>query len=171
MKDSIFSTAVAAIDKLLSAISHRLSNVGQVTLVAMVLLITADVILRRLFNSPLPWSLELVEIMLVLVVFFSVAYCGSRQGHVSIDVLVSRFPQRLQSVIDIIVNVLGFLVFATMCWGSITSAIHTMHVNRITGLLPIPVFPFVLAVALGSCLLALVVLVQLLKTIIKMVNR
>lgn len=166
-----FKRVVVYLDKALATITHRVSNFGQITLMAMVLLVVVDVCLRRLFNSPLSWSLEVVQILLVVVVFFSVAYCAARQGHIAIGALVSRFSEKTQMVIEVGTNTLGVCVYGMMCWGSITLAQHAQHVHRITGMLPIPVYPFMLAVALGSLLLALVILVKTLWSIIEAVER
>lgn len=166
-----FERVVTKLEKALAAITNRISNFGQLTLMAMVLLIVVDVCLRRFFNSPLSWSLEIVQVMLVVVVFFSVAYCAVRGGHISIDALVCRFPERLQAGIDIATSLFGVAVFAAMCWASISSAQHYMEVKRVTGILPIPIYPFILAVALGSLLMTLAVLVHLLKAVTRVVSR
>ena len=124
-----------------------------------------------LFNSPLSWSLEVVQVMLVVVVFFSVAYCGAKKAHVSIDALVSRFPPKAQAVIDVFTYFLGVLLFAFMAWGSAVSAMDKWHTHCITGILPIPIYPFAIVVAFGSLLLTLILLVQLLNLIINMVSK
>ena len=166
-----FKRVILTFEKALATVTHRVSNFGQLTLMAMVLLIVVDIVLRRFFNSPLSWSLEVVQVMLVVVVFFSVAYCAVRGGHVNIDVLIARFPARLQAAVDIVTSLFGIAVFGVMCWASVGSAQHYMEVHRVTGILPIPIYPFVLAVALGSLLMTLAVLVHLLNAIIKAVSR
>ena len=163
--------ALTYFEKVLSEVTHRVSNLGQSVLLVMVALVIVDIILRRLFNSPLPWSLEVVEVMLVVVVFFSVAYCGARRAHISIDVLISRFPPRVRNIVDIFTYFLGVILFAFMAWGGAASAMDDRVVNRITGILPIPIYPFAFVVAFGSLLLALVLLAQLLNSIISMVRK
>jgi len=163
--------AINFLEKTLSDVAHRVSNVGQGVLMVMVLLVVVDIILRRLFNSPLPWSLEVVEVMLVVVVFFSVAYCGARRAHVSIDVLISRFPPKARAIVDTFTYILGIVLFGVMAWGGAASAMGKWDTHHITGILPIPIYPFAFVVAFGSLLLALVLLAQLLNLIINTVSK
>lgn len=151
--------------------SSILNNFGMAVLMIMVLLLVADVVLRRIFNSPLSWSMEVVKVMLVVVVFFAEAYCGTRGGHISIDILTSRFPRKVQAVLNPFICFLGVLLFGSMAWGSSVSAIHYWNAHRITGILPIPISPFVLVVAFGSLVFALVLLVQLVDSIINVEDK
>ena len=104
-------------EKVLYSVTHRVSNVGQTILMVMVLLVIVDIVLRRFFNSPLPWSLEVIEVMLVVVVFFSVAYCGARRAHISIDALVSKFSPGVRAIISILTHFLSIVLFSFMAWG------------------------------------------------------
>ena len=166
-----FERVVNNLEKTLLTVTRRVSNIGEVVLLAMVLLIIVDIILRRIFNNPISWSLEVIRVELVVVVFFSVAYCGARRGHISIDVLTSRLPPRIQAYLETVMIFLGMGLFIFMAWGSINSGMGLLANHRITGLLPIPLYPFAFAVALGSLLLALVLMVQLLHSIKNMVSK
>lgn len=157
------------ISKAVSWLTARVSYIGQAVLMVMVLLVVVDIILRRFFNSPLPWSLEVIQVMLVVVVFFSVAYCGTQKAHVSIDVVTSRLPSKARTAIDILTHILGIVILVYMAWGGIVSAIGKFNDHRVTGILPIPIYPFVFVVAFGCILLALVILVQLIDLIINKV--
>ena len=161
----------SSLEKVLSDVTSRVSNVGQIVLMAMVLLVIVDVFLRRFFNSPISWTLEIIEVMLVAVVFFSVAYCGARKAHISIDALVSRFPPKIRNTIDVLTYFLSVVLFAAMTWGAVLTAIDEFDTHRVTGILPVPIYPFALVVAFGSLLLALVLLIHLLNLIISMVRK
>lgn len=159
------------LEKALSRVSYRVCNFGVTVLMAMVLLVVTDVILRRFFNSPLSFTLELVEIMLTVVVFFAVAYTATQRSHVSIDVLVSRFPLRAQTIIEAALCIISVGLFSTIARGSL---IYGMQISRIgleTGILGIPLYPFAFVVASGSILLALVLLARFLNLIIKVVSK
>jgi TRAP-type C4-dicarboxylate transport system permease small subunit len=138
---------------------------------AMVLLMVIDILLRRFFNSPLSWSLEVIQVMLVVVVFFSVAYCGARKGHISVELITSRLPSKTLAIIDIITHFLGIVLFIFMAWGSCVLAINEFESHHVTGILPIPIYPFVFVVMFGSAMLAVVLIVQLTRVIIDMVSK
>ena len=66
---------------------------------------------------------------------------------------------------------LSVLLFITMGWGSIVLALDKLETQTVTGILPIPVYPFVLWVAFGSLLLAIVLLLQFVNSVLRMVIR
>ena len=136
-----------------------------VVLLAMVLLLVSDITSRRVFNSPFPWSLETIRVMLVIVVAPTISFCSIRGGHISIDFLTSRFPAKVQKVLYAVIYLLSAALFGTMAWGSYTYGLYIWEPHRITGVLPIPIGPFILLVAVGSLLLALVLLVQFINTL------
>jgi TRAP-type C4-dicarboxylate transport system permease small subunit len=143
-----------------------LNSLAVAVILAMVLLLVADVISRRIFNSPLSWGFEMVKVMLAVVVSFTIVYCTTRGGHISIDLVTSRFSPKAQRILDIIIYLFGMSLFIFMAWGLSVHALHLWDAHRITGVLPVPIFYFVFALALGSLLLALVLLVHLINTII-----
>ncbi len=145
---------------------YRINQFGVSMLVVMVLLVAVDVVSRRIFNSPLPSSLELIEILLVIVVFFSVAYTGTQKGHISMDILVSRFPPKTQGIINAVNYILALGLFIFISWKTVIQALNVWKLGRATAILEIPLYPFVLIVAFGSALLALVIFIQLLNYII-----
>lgn len=166
-----FEKRLRDVERGLETFTRYVSIIGQVTLMAMVALTVVDVVLRRIFNRPLSASLELTEIMLVVVVFTSVAYCGMKKSHVSIDAVASRLPSKVQKVLHCIVDFLSVLLFITMGWGSIVLALDKLETQSVTGILPIPVYPFVFWVAFGSLLLAVVLLLQFFNSVLRMVMR
>jgi len=150
--------------KSLSLVYRRIGNLGMIVILAMVLLVMVDVILRRVFNSPLAFSKELIEIMLVVVVFCSLAYTTFQGRHVSVDVLVSRFPPKAQAIINPATDFLSAVMFALIGWRSIDQAMHIWNIGSETGILRIPYYPFLFVVAFGSisaCIALLIGLIHL----------
>jgi TRAP-type C4-dicarboxylate transport system permease small subunit len=151
--------------------NRQASNLAMIVLMAMGLLVVVDVILRRLFNSPLSWTYEVIEVTLTVVVFFTLAYCAVQRGHISIDVLTSRLPPKSRAIVDVFGCFLGIVLFGFMAWCSIRSGIGELASHRVTGLLHIPIYPFIFVVAFGSILLALVLVAQLIHSASKVVQK
>lgn len=147
--------------KALSLISCRVRDLGAIVLMAMVLLVVVDVSLRRLFNSPLPFSFELIGIMLVIVVYCFVAYSTSTGRHVGVDVLTTRFPPKTKTTIDLVMDFLSAVLFGLIGWQSIVQGIHIWDIGTETGILRIPYYPFLFVVALGSILACLALIIGL----------
>jgi len=61
--------------------------------IAMMLLSTADVVLR-LFGKPIPGTYELVGFLGTVVVSFALAFTSIEKGHIAVEILVEKLPQR-----------------------------------------------------------------------------
>jgi TRAP-type transport system small permease protein len=151
----------------LSRFTGWLSNLGQAVLMIMVLLVVADVIMRRVFNQPLAWSKEMVQLILVVVIFFSIAYCGVVKSHITVDVFSRYFSSRVSAVLESITCFFGIALFAFMTWAGVTNSISNYHKHYISGLLPAPMYPFNAVVSFGGLLLTLVLVVQFVNSIVK----
>lgn len=144
-------------------------------LLLMMFLTVGDVIGRYLvgrlpFFQPIPGTFELTEFMLVLIVFAALGYTQVRRGHISIDVVVSRFSPRTQSVIDSITYLLSLALFSLVTWQSAVYAHRLFEERDVSGILLVPIYPFLIVVALGSFLFCLVLLVNFLSSLAKVVK-
>jgi TRAP-type C4-dicarboxylate transport system permease small subunit len=127
----------------------------------MTLLIVADVTLRYVFNQPLAYSLEVVELALSVVVFFGIVMCTARQGHVAIDIVVTRFSPRVKAAINSFVYFLSTGIFGVLAWRLFVQGINIQQAGKMTPILKIPQYPLILVFALCSVLVALLFLSQL----------
>jgi len=152
-------------------ISRRIGNIGMVVFMALALLMGADVILRRLFNSPLSFSFELIELMLVIVFLFSLTYCTRVQRHVSIDLFVSRFPPGVRRATDLVTDIITMILFGLACWRIIIQGIHIWELQQTTLLLKIPFYPFLFIAAFGCILSSLNLLIKIVSDIAEEVVR
>ncbi|UCG64349.1 MAG: TRAP transporter small permease, partial [Deltaproteobacteria bacterium] len=75
-----------------------LNGIAMGTVAAMMFLTATDVILRYIFNRPISGAYEVIEYMMAILIPFGLAYCALQGGHVSVDLLVSRFPKKIQSI-------------------------------------------------------------------------
>jgi len=154
-----------SVNKILELVSRRIGDMGLVTLMAMVLLVVVDVVIRRLFNSPLSFSFELIEVFLVVCVFFALTYTTSLQRHISVNVLTSRFPEA-QRIIDIVTDFISMVVFALIGWQSILQAAFIRDIGKVTGILGIPYYPFLYVVAFGSIMAGILLLINIINFVI-----
>ena len=151
--------------RILFQVGHRAVIAAGLVLISLVLLVVVDVTLRRAFNSPLPFSYEIIEFGLVIVVWGSVLYSTSRERHISIDVLVSRLPAKTRQFFRIAFDFVSAVVLLLIGWQSITYAMHLWDVQNVSPTLDIPVYPFVVIVALGAILAGLILLVNFIDSV------
>jgi len=132
----------------------------------MVLLVVADVIMRRVFNSPLTFSYELIEIALVIVVWSAICYSTASERHISVSVFVSRLPAKTEKFITAVVDFISVVLFGIIGWQSITFALNTWDIHKVTQILRVPYYPVVFLVALGAILAGLMLLVRIINSIV-----
>lgn len=146
-----------------------------VILLLMMFLTVGDVVGRYLvgrlpFFQPIPGTYELTEFMLVIMVFTALGYAQIRKDHITIDALVSRFSIRTQSVIDSITYLFSLALFSLVTWQSAVFAYRLFLERDVSGILMVPIYPFVIVVAIGSFLFCLVLLLNLLSSFAKAVK-
>jgi len=126
-------------------------------LFAIMLIIVVDVTLRYLFNSPLQWAFDAISMYLMVgVFFFSLSDTFAGNGHVNVDLLYQRAPERVRRFVDYVTWALTFIVFAGIAyraWAAVWESFRSGEV--IAGNIAWPVWITHLIVAIGASLLAL----------------
>lgn len=135
--------------------------VGTIGLFCMMLMVTADVFLRAAFNQPIKGATEISELLLVLVVFFGLAYCEAHRGHVRVEILTSYLRRRMQLLLDCVTTFIALAFFALIVWRSIVDAIEIRQVGEVFECLRIVVWPFRYIVAVGCFVFCLELLLRL----------
>ncbi len=137
--------------------------IAAVALFGMMIITVADVTGRYVFSNPIKGAWELVGFMLVGASAFALGYCQIRKGHIRVDFLLKRFPQKMQAVLTILANFLGLVAFSLLCWQAVLYMQYYLSITRgnATDTLHIPLYPFVLVLAIGAGMLALVLLFDL----------
>lgn len=123
--------------------------------------IFCDVVMRFFFGKAIPGIIESEEFMLVCIVFLSMAMMQRDKEHVSIAILVSRFPEWVQSLVDCFVYLLSGIVILLISWETIQSGITKF--GEVSFALEIPISIFVFVSAFGFILLFLMLVKDVLK--------
>ncbi|MDN5697680.1 MAG: TRAP transporter small permease [Rubrobacter sp.] len=108
--------------KALNIIDSVFEYLGLALLVAMVLIVTWQVLARQGLGSAPQWSEELSLILMVWVGFIGIAIGFRERVHIALEFLVSRFPGKAQKVMEKLtcLLVLGFGVFLVVQGWSFT---------------------------------------------------
>jgi TRAP-type C4-dicarboxylate transport system permease small subunit len=157
--------SISELWKSLCSITSVIEKIGSYVLIAMMLLTVSDLILRRFFNSPLPFSFELVEFLLVVVAYCYIPYVPSTGRHVSVDTLTSRLPRSTRDKIVIGGDFVTAIVFGLISWQNVLQGFNVMNLGATTAILHVPKFPFQFWVAFGSGVACIAVLVKTLNSI------
>jgi len=159
------------LEKVLHPTIRVINGAGTVVLGVMVLLTVADVLLRLVLNRPIRGALEIIEFLMVIVVFSAMAYTGLLRGHIVIQILSSRLPERPRAILDSIADLISIVFCCLIIWQGIAQAQMTRLRNDISGVLSIPVSPFYYVLVLGIALMCLVFLANLLDSVGRWVKK
>ena len=99
-----------AFGKLLNA----LAVAAALTLLAMVVMVTADILLRNLTRTGFAWSNEVSEYALYVITLLTAPWLLRRGQHVRIDLVLTLVPVRVAWLMEAAADVLGFAVCLVM---------------------------------------------------------
>lgn len=131
--------------------------------VVMMLLSCADVALR-LFDTPIPGAYEMVGFLGALIVAFALAYTSLQKGHVAVEVIFEKLPLRVQCFIETFGNLTGATLFGLIAWQSLVYGSDLRQNGEVSLTLQMPLHPFVYGIALGCGLLALVLVIDMIRS-------
>lgn len=116
-------------DRLLTAILTRADQGARLLVMtgaaAMVVVVSAQVVMRYAFNGSFDWADEVSRIAFVWTIFLAIPL-GIRDGtHVGIDLLVNRFPPALRNLLARVMSALAAAMMLVVLWTSVAVALST----------------------------------------------
>jgi TRAP-type C4-dicarboxylate transport system permease small subunit len=134
----------------LTVIENVLVVFAGFVVIAMMLLVTADVISRSLFNFPLPNSYEYMELGMVFAVYLGAAQVQREKRHVTIDTVIKHFPDRLRATVELMGCLIGLVLMAAIGWWGALAAWNSYVTSEYVGSVArLPVLPARLALVIG----------------------
>lgn len=135
--------------------------IGATILALMMFLTALDVGLRYVLNRPLAGAFELVEYMMAILIPFCIAYCADQKGHVAVELILGRFPKKVQVAVDILTTLITLIFAIVLTWQNVLYIFEVQASNLTSSVLLIPAYPFVAPVAIGIGAFALILVVHL----------
>lgn len=129
--------------------------VGCLSLLALMSVVSVDVVMRYSFNRPFVWTHDVVTLYLMPMIFFLLVSDSFRDGaQIRVDIVYHHFSPKLRDTCDAFGNTLAAAVFALILYGGLLQAIHAME-NRevVAGSIPWPVWPSYGLLAIGATML------------------
>lgn len=105
--------SISTFTKVLDATSEWSGKIFAWSIVPLTLLVTYEVISRRVFNAPHIWSFEIIVMLYGFHFTMVAAYTLYHKRHVNIDVILNRFPPKAKTVIEILGYLLFFFIFTS----------------------------------------------------------
>ena len=112
---ALLDAALEVVDVWSNRISLALFRVAvDAALPSLMAIVTLDVVLRYVFNSPLPWGRDVNGLLLLITIFSALPHGWDRGYHIRMEVFYSRLHGRMRDFADVATGVAGILFFAMM---------------------------------------------------------
>jgi TRAP-type C4-dicarboxylate transport system permease small subunit len=149
------------IEKGTAKIEMVLTYIGVGMLLIMVLLGTADVIGRYVFNTPIKGTWEISKLLMGGAIFMSWGYVQATKSNISLDLVITRYPPRIKLIVEIIILILTLVLFVFIGWQSFKIAMQDLNNGALIENIYISVFPFKLLITFGAILVCLESIIQI----------
>jgi TRAP-type transport system small permease protein len=147
-------------------ISRWLEWFGAGAGVVMLVITFTDVVSYKLLSWPILGAYDLVRFTLLI----SMAFLGSitliNGKHLSVEILVSKFPRRAQGAIEVVMSVLALVVAVMVVWYSILYGLDLRISNEISETTRLPLYPLAFVVAAGFIPIALIFFTKIVRAIL-----
>jgi TRAP-type C4-dicarboxylate transport system permease small subunit len=154
--------AVMAFLKKVRGFSRGFSYIGNAAIAAMMLLTTADVIGRYFFNAPVLGAYEITEYLMLIMVFSFLAVAQSQKAHISVDIVYDRFPSPLRRFLARFNHFLCLVMSIFVSYMGVHRVLDILRSGASSTLLKIPDYPFAIFMVVGSVVLSIEFLLDVL---------
>lgn len=133
-----------------------LTFLASIVLVSVTLLVVFDVITRYFLSLPQTWVSYTAAYSMVFITFMSTAWVLKREGHVKMDLVLSRLRPRPRALLNIVLFLLSAVVWLVVTWYSAWLAWGFFQSGEvIAGVYDVPKAPVVAPIPVGSLLLSI----------------
>ena len=150
------------LEKISRILNRTFMLIAGAFMAAMILITCANIFLRIVW-MPIKGTFELMGFFGAVATAFVLGYTQMKKAHISVDILVNGFSQRVRTVFNGINYFVCMIFFAVLGWQISRLATTIWKTGEVTETLRIIYYPFTYGVAFGCFLLASVLLVDLLK--------
>lgn len=157
---------MAFLESFCKLINQILIWIAGVFLSAMIVLTCANIFFRLIWG-PIRGTYELMGYFGAIITAFALGYTQIRKGHISVDILVLRFSEKTQRVLNSLNNMICMIFFGVAAVQIAKYANILRETGQVTETLLIIYYPFTYGVALGCAALSLVFFTELLKALFK----
>ncbi|MFH1035949.1 MAG: TRAP transporter small permease [Pseudomonadota bacterium] len=146
----------------INKVTQGFAYAGMFVLLPLMLLTSADVLGRVLWNKPVPGTVEISSYILVVFILSGLAYTHQVKGHVRVTMLLDRLPRPLALGMDVLTTLISMMVLLVVAWQGWEIA---WEQTTVSDMLRIAQRPFRLLVTVAGFCFFLELLLDLLATL------
>ncbi len=124
---------------------------------------TADVVGRYILNRPVPGTLDMTEMTMVVMVFFGIAYTQRLGGHITVNYFIIKLKGRSYHLVKSMGMLLSLLAFGVIAYYGFKGMAEALGYGDVSASILWPTWPIRLCLAIGSTFLGVRFLIQALQ--------
>lgn len=146
-------------DKFVQGVDFVNKWTGQIIaflIAVIILIITFEVIMRYLVNSPTIWAWDTNKMLFAVVTFLGGGYTLLKKNHVAIDIFYCNWSVKKKAVADLITFPIFFIFIAIMMWTLGDMAVESLVTREtVSSAWAPPLYPMKIITVIGAFLLLL----------------
>ena len=146
--------AVNKVSNLFDSFLEFLGSLSGYIIIAVMLIVCAQVVARYFFRSPIQWVVEFSQFALLYIPLLGSAWLLKHEGHVSVDLLTHRLNPKSLSLLKFFTSLVGIMVSLVLVWygGRVTVDLFQRDI-LIPEVVPIPEYIIVGIIPFGGLLM------------------
>lgn len=156
---------ISHIDRWVSPMESGLNFAGAALIGFMMLFTMTEIVGRYLFNRPIKGHVEIVEMVMAGVVFLGIAFTQRVGGHPRMELFVVRVLKgRVRLIVESFTLLLALFTFAIIVVYSVEASVfYSLKMGDTTPLLYLPTWPAKLCIPIGSFVLCLRLVIEIIQ--------
>jgi TRAP-type C4-dicarboxylate transport system permease small subunit len=152
--------------KILGKVNIALASICGALVFLYMFLVGTNITGRYLFNRPIDGTLEIGQMVLASVIFFSLAYTQQEGAHIRVTAVLKTLPQRWQDRFETAILAVGFLIMILMAWRALPFAMESFRMREVHMSVDVPIWPTKFIFFIGWSILGLQFLLEFLTRIL-----
>lgn len=137
------------LDKWLMRLEFSTAVLAGATIFFIMLLVSAEVLMRRILNSPIPGQVDFTSMTMVTFSLLCISYCYREAGHIRMDMLQKMTRGRFSWATNLFATLVGLFVVTAILPGTWTHFMRAWTLGDTTLGVGIPTWPSKLAAPVG----------------------
>jgi TRAP-type C4-dicarboxylate transport system permease small subunit len=144
--------------KKITTISDRIIGLfglfAALLIIFMLLAINFQVVMRFVAGKGLLWILEFATYSLLYIAFLGSAWLLKSEGHVKMDLVLTRLKPRTQAALNVVTSIFGIIISLVLIWFGVgVTWEHFQEGYYIKSVIEPPTWPLLAVIPVGSFLL------------------
>ncbi|MBN1627859.1 MAG: TRAP transporter large permease subunit [Deltaproteobacteria bacterium] len=145
---------ISALEKIIP-VTRWLFYISGGILALYTLFVVVDVVLRYVFNQPLRFGYDIGGMVMTVFLFLAAAYVQVEKGHIEIDIITARFPQKTKLLLSCAMYIICMIVTGVIVWKSSLTAISYLQLGS-KAQSGLPLFPSASMIPIGALFLFII---------------